>query len=344
MVYACVVPGCQSNYRYKNGCVKKHIPAFNFPKKKELREAWLKAIRRKYYMVNQNSSVCILHFSSDCFSPDSNGTRLLTNAIPNIFPIVSNLNKRKENWDDNLIGNFSNLLSEIEKKVNLNQWFLYNNKYFVVLCHFKNDKQYGCKFKFRIKINRELRVRCFSDEFEVPSEKFESILPKTMKIEFWNQLRKLLCFVNNMEHITIRNDSSFYLTHALEYLQKYKASKENENIRFLDIAMDQIRMLTTKRFKYSTNSIKMSFSIFKYSKPSYSILSNFLAVPSDRYLQSLLNKTRMIENNKNEDHIKNTSIIETLSVERVAESPRQNEIDIISEDTIEWVDVDMVSI
>ncbi|GFU93627.1 THAP-type domain-containing protein [Trichonephila clavipes] len=58
MVYTCVVPNCNSNYK-ETGTVQ----MFGFLKEDSLRKKWIQAISRKDFALSKYLKVCELHFS-----------------------------------------------------------------------------------------------------------------------------------------------------------------------------------------------------------------------------------------------------------------------------------------
>lgn len=59
---------------------------FRFPTLKDLREAWVKAIRRQNWQPTSASAVCSQHFKSDDFDLTGQTRRLKEGSIPSVFP------------------------------------------------------------------------------------------------------------------------------------------------------------------------------------------------------------------------------------------------------------------
>ncbi|GFY48300.1 ADP-ribosylation factor-like protein 6 [Trichonephila inaurata madagascariensis] len=60
MVYTCVVPNCNSNYKGTG-----ILQMVGFPKEDSLRKKWMQVISRKDFAPSKYSKVCELHFSDD---------------------------------------------------------------------------------------------------------------------------------------------------------------------------------------------------------------------------------------------------------------------------------------
>ena len=58
----CSVPGCKSNYN-SGVCNEGTVSTFSFPRDKERREKWIRAIHREDFEPSKHSYVCIKHFS-----------------------------------------------------------------------------------------------------------------------------------------------------------------------------------------------------------------------------------------------------------------------------------------
>lgn len=64
---------------------------FRFPRKKEIREAWIKALRREKYIPSNTAVVCSEHFIEEDFDRTSClKTRIKENSIPSVFKAFPN--------------------------------------------------------------------------------------------------------------------------------------------------------------------------------------------------------------------------------------------------------------
>jgi len=100
MTVTCCVPGCKTGYRSNKNPEK--IATFQFPKDKNLRQKWIRAIPRKDWIPTNSSRVCAKHFCTNDFLVTSTDNklkrknsrtdqklqrrRLKKAAIPRIFP------------------------------------------------------------------------------------------------------------------------------------------------------------------------------------------------------------------------------------------------------------------
>ena len=84
MPCSCVAIDC-TNRRQRDGLVSFH----RFPgRNKELKEKWIRAIRRENWVPSKESVICSDHFTNDCFTtkPKQKGRFLKKDAMPTIFP------------------------------------------------------------------------------------------------------------------------------------------------------------------------------------------------------------------------------------------------------------------
>lgn len=63
---------------------------FRFPKKQNMRQAWVKAIGKKDFVPTKSSILCSLHFSKECLYYPNNGgekqrIRLRPDSVPTLF-------------------------------------------------------------------------------------------------------------------------------------------------------------------------------------------------------------------------------------------------------------------
>ncbi|KAF2885822.1 hypothetical protein ILUMI_20350, partial [Ignelater luminosus] len=56
-----------------------------FPKDIELKNKWIKAVRRENWSPSERSVLCSTHFVEDCFNRTLSLTRLRSDAVPTIF-------------------------------------------------------------------------------------------------------------------------------------------------------------------------------------------------------------------------------------------------------------------
>ncbi|XP_055379180.1 uncharacterized protein LOC129610592 [Condylostylus longicornis] len=318
MVRKCSIPGCKSNY----DSTPKHVSTFQFPTDKRLRKAWINAIPRENWVPSKHSAVCYLHFAEECFAKKPNKRRRLKDdAIPTIFNnypaclskiLLCNTSLKVVKREvplknDDEINDFENFLSKIDENVKFDGWLLYKNSSYVVLYFLKEESHFGCKFKYRIKIDSNLKVSCFSEITEIPVRKFENVLPLDMKLTLWSQLKKLIIFFDSNSDIVDQelDSQSNLLGQALRYLNNFKkANSSFKKSKQLDTVIDQIKLLIMKIPRYSCETIVMSFLIFAHSKSTYLILSEFLTLPSKRHLQRLsstLHSTPTYRNDENDD-------------------------------------------
>ena len=81
MVTSCVV-GC-ANSREK-GCA---LSFHQFPmKNSELLQKWIKAVSRQNWYPSEDTFVCSVHFTDDCYNVTAQRSRLKKDAFPSIFP------------------------------------------------------------------------------------------------------------------------------------------------------------------------------------------------------------------------------------------------------------------
>ncbi|GFU55483.1 putative transposable element [Trichonephila clavipes] len=100
MVFTCIVPNCNSNYKDTG-----KVQPVGFPKEDFLRKKWIQAISRKDFAPSKYSKVCELHFSGDAIRSNAEaynektgekicvplkGFRLQNFAVPTIFTDLSN--------------------------------------------------------------------------------------------------------------------------------------------------------------------------------------------------------------------------------------------------------------
>ncbi|KAF2895271.1 hypothetical protein ILUMI_10904 [Ignelater luminosus] len=84
----CSAVGCSNrtdrNKSTKTDVVK--ITFHQFPKDIELRNKWIKAVRREDWFPSEMNVLCSTHFVEDCFNRTLSLTKLRSAAVPTIFP------------------------------------------------------------------------------------------------------------------------------------------------------------------------------------------------------------------------------------------------------------------
>ena len=94
MVNSCVAIDCTNKVKAGSG-----ISFHRFPlKKPELLQKWIQAVKRKDWVPNKYSYICIEHFEPSCFvvRPGKIGRHLSDNAVPTIFPTFPHYYQRSE--------------------------------------------------------------------------------------------------------------------------------------------------------------------------------------------------------------------------------------------------------
>ena len=82
MVTSCCVVGCTN--RREKGCT---LSFHRFPmKNSELLQKWIKAVSRQNWYPNEDTFVCSVHFTDDCYNVTAQRSRLKKDAFPSIFP------------------------------------------------------------------------------------------------------------------------------------------------------------------------------------------------------------------------------------------------------------------
>ena len=97
MVTSCCVVGCTN--RKEKGCT---LSFHRFPmKNSELLQKWIKAVSRQNWYPNEDTFVCSVHFTNDCYNVTTQRSRLKKDAFPSIFPTEYPSymqNQKKEKW------------------------------------------------------------------------------------------------------------------------------------------------------------------------------------------------------------------------------------------------------
>lgn len=92
-----------------------------------------------------------------------------------------------------------------------------------------------------------------------------------------------------------------YLTAALRHLEAaFQINDEYEHTEKLEILINQLKHFFTKRTRYDSSIIIMSFVIYSHSAAAYELLRRFVFLPYKRHLQSISSTFNITPNFKNE--------------------------------------------
>ncbi|KAG8228799.1 hypothetical protein J437_LFUL006678 [Ladona fulva] len=120
MVNSCAAYNCTE--RYRKGGVAFH----SFPASKELREKWIKALRRSNFTPNRYSKLCAKHFTPDCYetAPWSYMKRLKKGAVPTLFEFTQKRKYQKKSLDDSPVRSQDSYSLHTQKGSFLNNYIL----------------------------------------------------------------------------------------------------------------------------------------------------------------------------------------------------------------------------
>jgi hypothetical protein len=345
----CCVTGCKSNYdsSLKNSQNNRGVSVFKFPKNEERKQAWLKIIPRKNFIPSASSVVCQLHFSSDDIilydkhlQPDGSckqlllkNPRLKDGAVPSVFPNLASylskpaikertdpefrretISKRQNDEVENfmkadIINNFNDLIATFSIELNLIGWehkIVEFGIYFFTLNF--ND---SLNIETTIYINECLEVKVFIKGEELTPQDLKWILPYDLKIYRWSQLINLLA--------RYKDSSDSYIPPVLSILKRSltlltttrEQAKEQhfEQIKQLEIIVDQVRQIVNKKPKYAASTVVMAFILYSQSPTCYELIRQFFILPHKRYLQSISSSLQISPNSDfgNKNYLLNVS-------------------------------------
>ncbi|VEN41670.1 unnamed protein product [Callosobruchus maculatus] len=349
----CCVPGCKENYDTTLKKTKTPVSTFSFPKEEKQREKWLRAIPRKDWIPTTTSAVCANHFCeseivrfNEFKLPNGQINKVMLkypklskNAVPSNFPnlpkylsseikegrsdpetrraaiVQRNEDLFKNFMDNDMIVGFDDLKLNLEK--------IYSSKWEVkaddVSIYFYNlstiDK--CLSINNTIHIDQSMQVTVFHKGNKLSPNDLKWILPCDLKLERWSQLTNLLSRYSLNNDSVQSNPITDLLNQAIDSLSKaYVKCEEDESFAYtkhLEIIIDQLIQMVSKKNRYCPATIIMSFIIYSQSPSCYKLIRDFFVLPHKRYLQSISASLNVSPKNdlNNKNYLLN--VAETLS-------------------------------
>lgn len=184
-----------------------------------------------------------------------------------------------------VIVDYSDFVRNIPIKIKLSEWnkktmndstYLYITNIDVV------DKR--LYFSSQVVVDRNLNLKVFVGTNELSHSELKWLFPKTMKLSLWSQLENLLVRynVNTDDDISFEKKSlntvnnhllkaQMYLKSALDAASGLEYSYKNS----LELLLNQVSLITTKRKRYSTTTLIFAFMMYSRSPTCYRLTKDF---------------------------------------------------------------------
>lgn len=231
----CSVVGCNTNSNIRLERTKQNRSLYLFPKDEVVRSRWFALLGFPAdYKVTRTSRVCAKHFDKKNFITNGHGNVVLSlNAIPNSWLSAEKqeleqtykyvVQARREAVDR--IQNFEDLCAALQKMTFPN-WNLFNQT--DGICFFRlniDDNFDDVNFAMKILINREMKVKIFSNDMEARNEELDWILNEC-HLQLWSQFEAILDNYQQDTEIVFKASSLHHLKKAQKYIQKIKDTFE----------------------------------------------------------------------------------------------------------------------
>ncbi|XP_044766292.1 uncharacterized protein LOC123322410 [Coccinella septempunctata] len=267
--------------------------------------------------------------------------KLKENSVPSIFPNLptylskpsvpprKNPEERRQNHINHqnqiiaefeaqdIIQNFNQLLNDYSNKLDIANWIVYkteNKLYFYQLT--VQENQESLVFKSQILIDEKMVVQVFLGRNKLCFNDLRWILPFDMKLNRWSQLENILSrYKENLEGKAAENSVESFnnlLEIILKHLDQALTVSCENNFPYsknIEILIDQLRQINSKKNRYSSSTIIMSFMIHTTSHSTYELLRGFFILPHRRYLQRISSELNVSPSNdiNNNNYISNMS-------------------------------------
>ena len=258
MPLTCSVEGCFTNYKKTIGRTLENGVVHQFPKDKVLKNKWIELLKFPAgYEPSETSRVCTKHFDKNLFKLLGNKSiHLDKNAIPNQWQP-----KRVRNYDlkyriplrDN--NDVESTIEQEQKRVdriedfqefcdvliskNFPDWNLFNQPDGICFFRLNCDENFNdVNFSMKILINKEMKVKIYSNDMEAKNEELNWILNEC-QLQLWSQFESIL---DNYKQETVIKFKASPLHHLKRAQKIFKNIADtidvNEQIRMINDELD----------------------------------------------------------------------------------------------------------
>lgn len=257
-----------------------------------------------------------MHFKSDVVNKANSAPQLKPDAVPTIFPNLpsylssvaiptrTNPDDRRQNverdhkrkideyFNADLVGSYDSFCANHPNKISrICDWEskTVSGKTWLYMCDFGASENIQIVCSVSVDIN--LQVSVFLKESELTYNDLKWVLEPDMKLRRWSEFENILARYKYQS--SCDNNVSDNLEKSLRALEITKMSSDIDMFEYkslLDLIIDQVKLISSKRKRYSSATVIAAFVVYTQSSSTYALLRNIFVFPHPRYLQYLSSK------------------------------------------------------
>ncbi|GAB0094462.1 hypothetical protein DMENIID0001_097680 [Sergentomyia squamirostris] len=322
---------------------------FTFPRNNDTRQKWINVIKsvQPNWIPGARPYICIDHFTSSDIITETKRIHRRRSAVPSQFNSVSSNiqvtipensapllvdnvpvtidpcngcpsaqeNARIDQLNNDLltqdlVTQFATLKNEYKTNLDFNGFSVAELDESLIFYKFKENASFGIVFKLRIVITKDMYVKVFLFEKELPKKEIKmGSMTNSMKVTYWSQLQNIVTRCRNMSEVP-DDDFAELIGKSVTTLESARNCKdedkkdEKEDI-LICIIKNQLENLIRPKPKYNAETLLFAFICFNQSPEGYKRLREHFTLPHESYLRHIsgnLNVT--LDKNENTAYLK----------------------------------------